>query len=190
VIPARRNPRHSRGLLTAGRVECRVALKNELPFYWKGQASSHAQSSKQFVQWGQMTNSLDEARQQIRNQEFRSRGGQVAQPTNTTEGPASTLPIKTQGTRPPELREARHTEIPQARLSIEPKPLSAYDDNPVLSEQGAAFIIGVSADLLKKWRSRNQGPNYLQYGPGGPVRYELNALLAFRDYYRVYLSSK
>jgi hypothetical protein len=39
--------------------------------------------------------------------------------------------------------------------------------------------------LLKKWRQRNQGPDYVQYGPDGPVRYELDALMAFRARHRV-----
>jgi hypothetical protein len=66
-------------------------------------------------------------------------------------------------------------------LDLLPQPLSAYDDNPVLNEAGAAFVLGVSQDLLKKWRQRKQGPDYIQYGHNGPVRYELNALLVFRD---------
>ena len=98
--------------------------------------------------------------------------------------------IKDKHSHPAELLDAHRSEIPETRVSLESKPLSAYDDNPVLNEQGAAFIVGVSADLLKKWRSRDQGPDYLQYGSGGPVRYELNALLTFRDCHRVYLSRK
>jgi len=70
------------------------------------------------------------------------------------------------------------------------KALSAYDDNPVLDSQGAAFVLGVSTDLLKKWRHRRLGPDYIQYGKGGTVRYEVKALLDFRDYYRIYLHSK
>ncbi len=70
------------------------------------------------------------------------------------------------------------------------KPLSAYDDDPVLDSQGAAFVLGVSVDLLKKWRQRRQGPDYIQYGAGGSVRYEVKALLEFRDAYRVRVYSK
>jgi hypothetical protein len=97
--------------------------------------------------------------------------------------------IEAKENQPPELRGARRTETPASRLSVEAKPLSAYDNNPVLNDQGAAFILGVSSDLLKKWRQRKQGPDYIQYGPSGPVRYELNELMEFRDYYRIYLSS-
>ena len=80
---------------------------------------------------------------------------------------------------------AQRREVPAAYLPLEPRPLSAYDDNPVLNEAGAAFIVGVTADCLKKWRQRKQGPDYIQYGPNGPVRYELKALMEFRDRYKV-----
>jgi hypothetical protein len=80
---------------------------------------------------------------------------------------------------------AQRREVPATLLKLESRPLSAYDDNPVLDEAGAAFIVGVSADCLKKWRQRKQGPDYLQYGKNGPVRYELKALLEFRDQHRV-----
>ena len=39
---------------------------------------------------------------------------------------------------------------------------------------------------MKKWRQRNQGPDDIRYGKGGPVRYEINDLLDFRDSYKVY----
>jgi len=68
---------------------------------------------------------------------------------------------------------------------MQPLPLSAYDENPVLNEAGAAFIIGVTADCLKKWRKRDKGPDYIQYGLNGVVRYELKALMEFRDKYTV-----
>jgi hypothetical protein len=80
---------------------------------------------------------------------------------------------------------AQRQEVPATLLKLESRPLSAYDDNPVLDEAGAAFIVGVSADCLKKWRQRKQGPDYLQYGKNGPVRYKLKALLEFRDLHRV-----
>lgn len=80
---------------------------------------------------------------------------------------------------------AQRREIPATRLKLEPKPLSAYDDNPVFDELSAARFVGVSADCLKKWRQRKQGPDYIQYGTNGPVRYELNALQSFRERHTV-----
>jgi hypothetical protein len=92
--------------------------------------------------------------------------------------------------QPAELGTAQHRELPATLLKLEPQPLSAYDDNPVLNEAGAAFIVGVTADALKKWRQRKQGPDYIQYGKNGPVRYELRALMEFRDKYRVVYNSR
>lgn len=79
--------------------------------------------------------------------------------------------------------------IPDVYLTIERPPLSAYDDNPVFNENGAGKLLGVSAERMKKWRQRSQGPDYLQYGRGGPVRYERNALLEFRAIHRVKVGS-
>jgi hypothetical protein len=75
---------------------------------------------------------------------------------------------------------AQRLELPVRYLTLESPPISAFDDNPVFNEFGAAKIVGVSAEVLKKWRQRNMGPDYIQYGAAGPVRYELNALMAFR----------
>jgi hypothetical protein len=69
--------------------------------------------------------------------------------------------------------------VPRVFLDLAPRPPLAYDDNPLFNEASAARFLGISAECIKKWRQRNQGPNYLQYGPGGPVRYELNTLIAF-----------
>jgi hypothetical protein len=84
----------------------------------------------------------------------------------------------------------RRARILGKYLSVEHLPLLAYDDNPVFNQYGAAEILGVTAQCLKKWRQRNQGPDYLQYGGGGPVRYELSALMEFRAVNRVKVNSK
>jgi hypothetical protein len=85
---------------------------------------------------------------------------------------------------------AHSQQLPATYLLLEPLPLSAYDDNPVLNEAGAAFVVGLSADTLKKWRQRHQGPDYIQYGQNGVVRYELKALMEFRDKNRVKINNK
>jgi hypothetical protein len=97
----------------------------------------------------------------------------------------SSQPANARPSLPAQAGSAQLRELPSAPLEIKPQPLSAYDDNPVLNDVGAAFIIGVTADCLKKWRQRSKGPNYIQYGLNGPVRYELKALLDYRDKYRV-----
>jgi hypothetical protein len=93
------------------------------------------------------------------------------------------------GSQSAEVRTAKCTELPSTKPPLASKPLSACDDNPVLNDQGASFILGVSVDLLKKWRQRRQDPDYIQYGARGLVRYELKALVEFRDHYKIYLDS-
>ena len=77
------------------------------------------------------------------------------------------------------------TLLPGTYLKLEKPPISAFNDNPVFDERGAAQILRLSPDQLKKWRQRNMGPDYIQYGPRGPVRYTLNALMAFLDIHTV-----
>jgi hypothetical protein len=92
--------------------------------------------------------------------------------------------------RPAALAAPRRTHIPRVFLDLAPRPILAYDDNPVFNEASAATFLGISAERMKKWRQRNQGPDYLQYGPGGPVRYELNALIAFRAAHEVKIGAR
>ena len=75
-------------------------------------------------------------------------------------------------------------------LKVEPQPVWACNDNPVFNERGAAELIGISAELLKKWRQRGQGPDYIQYGRGGPILYELSVLAAFREAHKVHVGTQ
>jgi hypothetical protein len=71
------------------------------------------------------------------------------------------------------------------------EPLSVINDDPVFDARDAAVILGVSQDLLEKWRQRRHGPTYFQYeGPGGPVRYQLSDLQAYKAVYRVVPTSR
>jgi hypothetical protein len=77
-------------------------------------------------------------------------------------------------------------EIPERFMRLEPKdPLIVIDDNPVFDANAAGRILGCSYERLKKSRQRDQGPDYIQYGQNGLVRYELSALMAFRAKHRV-----
>jgi hypothetical protein len=77
-------------------------------------------------------------------------------------------------------------EVPERYMRLElARPLIALDDDPVFDVYAAGRILGVTAECLKKWRQRNQGPDYIQYGKNGSVRYELSALIAFRATHRV-----
>lgn len=94
-------------------------------------------------------------------------------------------PVTTKRTLPVQPRIPQRQELPGRYLTIERQPFAAYDDNPVFNEFGAAEFIGVSAETIKKWRQRDMGPDYLQYGASGPVRYELSALREFRAVHRI-----
>lgn len=81
-------------------------------------------------------------------------------------------------------------QIPEALLIYEPQPSRALCTNPVVNERGAAGLLGVSQELLKKWRQRGFGPNYIQYEKNGPIRYELNELTEFRESHGVLVRSE
>ena len=108
---------------------------------------------------------------------------------NQTQAPGTAGPSQpsneVNSPRPAALGAPRRTHIPRVFLDLAPRPLLAYDDNPVFNEASAATFLGISAECIKKWRQRNQGPDYLQYGRGGPVRYELNTLTAFRAAHKI-----
>ena len=93
-------------------------------------------------------------------------------------------------TLPADLVKPQSKERPDEYPSVESRALSTFDDNPLFGSYEAAQILAISVDLLKKWRLRDKGPDYVQYGPGGPVRYELEALTAFRARHRVKVSAK
>ena len=97
-----------------------------------------------------------------------------SQPTNEVNSPRSAA-----------LAASHRRLVSRVFLDLAPRPLLAYDDNPVFNEASAARFLGISAECIKKWRQRNQGPDYIQYGPGGPVRYELNTLIAFRAAHKI-----
>jgi hypothetical protein len=96
---------------------------------------------------------------------------------------ATTRPISDTGNIPPQ-----RTEIPERLRRIEPSDPPYFNSNidPVFEVRYAARILGISQDLLEKWRQRGQGPDYLQYGKNGPVRYELSALKAYMENHRIH----
>jgi hypothetical protein len=106
----------------------------------------------------------------------------------------ATQPIRSAAPQPdpaPGPGEARRTLVPPKYMHLEPPlPLSARDDDPVFAEGAAGTFLGVSAESLKKWRQRGKGPDYIQYGVGGPVRYTLSALKEFRQTHTIHLKEK
>ena len=80
--------------------------------------------------------------------------------------------------------------IPKVLLQYEPMPQEVFDQNPLMNERSAAVLLDVSSALLKKWRQRNWGPSYIQYGKDGPVRYEYATLMEFRARHRMQTRSR
>lgn len=91
---------------------------------------------------------------------------------------------------PPVFADGHRLQIPMVYPDVEPRPVWACNDNPVFNQRGAAELLGVSAECLKKWRQRNQEPDYIQYGRNGPIRYELSTLTAFRAANTVHIVSE
>jgi len=76
-------------------------------------------------------------------------------------------------------------------LYVEPADLEKFlNDDPLFGTRGAAIILGVSVDLVKKWRQRDQGPDYYQFEEGGPILYSLTALNAYKAAHLVVTSRK
>jgi hypothetical protein len=82
------------------------------------------------------------------------------------------------------------TQFPLSLRRLEPaKPFEVINDDPVFEVREAAAILGLSKELLDKWRERGQGPDYIQYGgPGGPVRYKYSVLEAYKAAHTVHPS--
>lgn len=65
------------------------------------------------------------------------------------------------------------------------EPERYIDEDPVFPSVAAAILVGVSEELMKKWRQRGEGPSYYQYGPEGRIVYALSDLNAFKATHRV-----
>jgi len=160
--------------------------------------------SKHPAPWQHRENGTEEYRQFLRDKRFRPQPKAASEPEPASlpqpqaaapqrpapevDVPADVVP-SFQRSRSAPVDQAQRRELPKTLLRLEPKPLSAYDENPVFDEITAARFLGLTAGCLKKWRQRRQGPDYIQYGNNGPVRYELNALKEFRETHRVRMES-
>jgi hypothetical protein len=109
----------------------------------------------------------------------------TAQPKPPPAGPSPKQAVDEQVSPPASPLAALRRQIPKMLLDFEPQPMRVRESNPLLKEDSAAILLAVSQDLMKKWRQRDWGPNYIQYGKDGPVRYEFEALMDFRERHRV-----
>jgi hypothetical protein len=154
----------------------------------RGLRFNYSKSSNRFGKWSYMP-TAPEIRKNAARTNLQTNSATPTRMHSPNAELSSRTAVGATGSQSAEVRTAKCTELPSTKPPAASKPLSACDDNPVLNDQGASFILGVSVDLLKKWRQRRQGPDYIQYGPRGLVRYELKALVEFRDYYKIYLNS-
>jgi hypothetical protein len=122
------------------------------------------------------------------NPQAKSAAAVQPQPPPTASAPLSAADVK--AIPPDSPLAALRKQIPKMLLDFEPQPLRVRESNPLLKEDSAAVLLAVSQDLMKKWRQRDWGPNYIQYGKDGPVRYEFEALMDFRERHRVEVRSK
>jgi len=112
-----------------------------------------------------------------------------SRPTSTSSNP--NLSILEQRSRFLAERAANRHQVPAnalpgrtllpRHLYVQPADLEKYlADDPLVGTRGAAIILGVSIDLMKKWRQRSQGPEYYQFEDGGPILYSINALNRYK----------
>ena len=108
------------------------------------------------------------------------RNGSV--PSQSTVNPTASQKNTTAEPILPQAKTAstRRILVPLRYVYFEPKPETFVDPDPVFDTRGAAEFLRVSKDWLKKKRQRDQGPNYMQYGDNGPIRYALSDLMAYR----------
>lgn len=104
-----------------------------------------------------------------------------ANPNPTTNAHSSQVGPKRTANQQPAGDNRRIRIVLPRLLHIEPTDLEKFvNDDPMFGTRGAAIILGVSVDLMKKWRQRGQGPQYYQYEQGGPIVYSLNALMDYK----------
>lgn len=127
------------------------------------------------------------------------RNGNVLSRTTTTTDTSATQPSSARpsscsavNTSPKSASVFPHRILLPTRYThLEPaRPLSAFDDDPLFDARAAASLLRVSAECLKKWRRRGQGPDYIQYGEDGAIRYALSALMKFRAEHTVHIGER
>jgi hypothetical protein len=56
--------------------------------------------------------------------------------------------------------------------------MAPFPTDRMLTTPSAAYILGVTHEVLKKWRQRSQGPEFVRF-PNGDIRYCLSAVMKF-----------
>ena len=82
--------------------------------------------------------------------------------------------------------ESQRLLLPKRFMYLEPsQPGTFVNPDPIVDTRCAAEILRIGEDCLKKKRQRGEGPEYIQYGENGPVRYAVCALMAYRQAHTV-----
>ncbi len=97
---------------------------------------------------------------------------QISQPTTKTKPspqPARTVPV---------FKFLKRTTRPNVKVPPAPQiAVAPYPTERMLTAPSAAYILGLTHEVLEKWR-RSQGPVFVRF-PNGDIRYRLSAVMKF-----------
>jgi hypothetical protein len=78
-------------------------------------------------------------------------------------------------------RFPRRTDRPDVKVPPAPQiAIAPFPTDRLIATPSAAYILGVTDEVLKKWRQRSQGPEFVRF-PNGDIRYRLSTLLKFME---------
>ncbi len=108
---------------------------------------------------------------------------QVSRPTISSNSPAQ--PVRTAPAPVPNTVKRTLLAKRVAQPSVKVPPVTKIAIAPIptdrmLNTRRAAKILGETHEVLKKWRQRDQGPEYARF-PNGDIRYRLSTLLQFLE---------
>ena len=112
---------------------------------------------------------------------------QVSRPTISNNSPGQ--PVRTAPASVP--NTVKRTLLPKrvVQPSVKVPPVTQIAIVPIptdrmLNTRRAAKILGETYEVLKKWRQRDQGPEYIRF-PNSDIRYRLSTLLKFIEHHTV-----
>ena len=56
--------------------------------------------------------------------------------------------------------------------------MAPFPTDRLIATPSAAYILGVTDEVMKKWRQRRQGPEFVRF-PNGDIRYRISAVMKF-----------
>jgi hypothetical protein len=106
---------------------------------------------------------------------------QLKRPTTTGNSPAQPVRTAAAVVSSAIQRTAWPKRVAQPSVKVPPAPqidIAPIPTDRMLNTWDAAKILGETHEVLKKWRQRDQGPEYIRF-PNGDIRYRLSTLLKF-----------